>query len=606
MRRELFACATVIFFLTAITLAVFWQTIGYGFTNYDDNGYVTDNPYVHAGLTAKSLKWALVTEYEATWQPVVWVSYFLDRTLFGMKPQGFHLTNILLHLTNVLLLLLVLRKMTGCLWRSAFVAALFAVHPLHVESVAWIAERKGLLSSLFWLLAMLSYTGYVEKPCVGKYLLVALAFVLGLMAKPMLVTLPFALLLLDIWPLSRVKIQEGGRELWASCWPLVLEKVPLFVLSAIFSVVAYMVQKQGGAVSSLARVSIDVRITNAITSYVTYLQHTVWPADLAVIYPHLGTDLPESRVLTSVIILLLTSIVIFHALPARPFLTTGWLWFIGTLCPVIGLIPFGVQMMADRFTYIPLIGVFVMVAWGIPSVFASKNVLAIGSIITVLASAGAAYIQTGYWSDSVTLFKRALEVTQNNPAAHSQLGVALRAQGDLAGAIDHYREALRINPQYLHAQGNLANALMDSERADEAVQIFRQMLQSRPGDFRTITNLGMALKQTGQINEAIRWYQEAVRLAPNYVAGRRNLGNALLQTGRIDEAISQYFASLQFDQGDPDVHHNLAIAFYSKGSYDLAWREVHLCKHYGGSPAPKFLKLLVGKMPDPWDVSGLN
>jgi len=611
----------VAFLLAALTVAVFRQTLWYDFTNYDDSRYVRDNPHVRAGLTSESVRWALTTDYESTWGPVVWLSYLADRAMFGMGPRGFHRTNVLLHVANVLLLFLVLRRMTGSVWRSGFVAALFAIHPLHVESVAWIAERKDVLSGLFWMLAMLAYVSYAERPSGKRYGLVALAFALGLMAKPMLVTLPLALLLLDYWPSGRFESARrktgSGYRAWVD---LTREKVPLLVLSAVFSFFAFVVQKKGGAVSSLSDISLGVRVANALVSYVKYIGKMVWPANLAAIYPHPGSALPSWQVVASGAALVIVSGFVLTAGRARKYLAMGWVWYLVTLLPVIGIVSIGAQAMADRYTYLPLIGLSIIVAWSIPDMLSipregvksvakgradvepggrNRPTVPLAAAVAVLALTGLAYVQTGYWRNSVTLFEHALECTSNNYVAHNQLGAALHEQGDMEDAIKQYQEALRINPRYVGAQGNLGIALFEMGRARAAIPILSQVSRNYPQEVRTRINLGMALEQVGKTDEAFREYREAVRLAPDNMAARGSLGNALLKQGKPDDAIAQYLEMVRINPGESGAHHNLAIAFFDKRDYARAWQEVHLCEEYGGSPNPDFLDALSAKMPDP-------
>ena len=423
----------VCLFLVIATLAVYWQVRNYSFVNYDDHMYVTQNHNVQAGLTLESITWSFTTIQASNWHPLTWISHMLDCQLYGMNPGRHHLTNVLLHILNSLLLFLVFMRMTGKLWQSGFVAALFALHPLHVESVAWISERKDVLSTFFWMLSLWGYLRYVERPGACRYLLLFFLFILGLMTKPMLVTLPFVLLLLDYWPLNRFQFGSSGDCNYSIQRPfdfgLVWEKTPLFLLAAVSSVMTYIVQKSGGAVNSLATIPFHDRIANAIVSYVSYIGKMIWPDNLAVFYPY-----PKSILLWKVagagLLLVVVSVVIFRMVRTKPYFAVGWLWYIGTLVPVIGLVQVGSQGMADRYTYVPLIGIFVIIAWGVPDFMPKWRYKKIGFTVTIAAILAIIMITTRlqirYWSDSLTLFKHAFEVTTvDNCIVHGKLGEAL-------------------------------------------------------------------------------------------------------------------------------------------------------------------------------------
>lgn len=453
--------------LIVATLAVFQQLPEYDFVNIDDYYYVTENVHVTRGLTREGIIWAFTTLHANNWHPLTWLSHMLDCQLFGLKPGMHHLTNLLLHMANSTLLLLVLKRMTGALWRSAFAAALFALHPLHVESVAWVAERKDVLSTLFWLLTVWGYAGYVEYPGRNRYLLVLLFFALGLMAKPMLVTLPFILLLLDYWPLGRVKLWEsreggsGGIQR-SSALHLVREKIPFFALTLASGIVTVVAQYKGGAVRSLNLLPLDVRIANALVSYVGYIGKMIWPQHLAIFYPHPGA-LPTWQVVGAGLLLLSLSIILLRAAGRFPYLGVGWLWYLGTLVPVIGLVQVGDQAMADRYTYVPLIGLFVLIAWGIPDLMARwryrQIALTISAVIVVFCCTVSTWSHVKHWRNGTALFTHAVNVTADNALAHDGLGFALARQGRLDEAIAHYSEALRIKPGYAKARYNLEHAL---------------------------------------------------------------------------------------------------------------------------------------------------
>ncbi len=377
MRREILICL----FLVLATLTVYWQVGNYEFVNFDDDKYIIENFHVQKGLTRDSVIWAFTATHVSNWHPLTWLSHMLDFQLYGLNPSGHHLTNVFFHLVNTLLLFLVLKLMTGALWRSGLVAALFAVHPLHVESVVWVAERKDVLSTLFWMLTLWAYLGYTKRPGVKRYLVILLAFALGLMAKPMLVTLPFVLLLLDYWPLKRIELGQSAIGLPAASQPstiankpgaqafrLLLEKTPMFVLAAVSSVVTFIVQKSGGAVGALETYPFKIRMANALLSYVIYLKKMIWPQNLAVFYPHPGQSLPMWQAAGAGLLLVVVSIAVIRAGRRYPYLPVGWLWYVGTLVPVIGLVQVGDQAMADRYTYVSLIGLFIVVAWGVPDV----------------------------------------------------------------------------------------------------------------------------------------------------------------------------------------------------------------------------------------------
>jgi len=448
-------------FLVVLTLAVYRQVQNFDFVNFDDHMYITENRHVKEGLTLKSTIWAFTTIHAANWHPLTWLSHMLDCQFFGMNSGRHHLTNLFFHITNSLLLFFVFRKMTGSSWQSGFVAALFALHPLHVESVAWVSERKDVLSAFFWMLTMWSYVWYVEHPGINRYLLVLLFFILGLMAKPMLVTLPFVLLLLDFYPLSRFQFQQSDdgnifqqRSIYLR---LVLEKLPLFVLAAISSAVTLYAQKRGGAVMSLDVIPIKVRIANALVSYIKYIEKMIYPSELAVLYPFQGM-LPWWEITGAGLLLVSISFLAIRVIKQSPYYAVGWLWYIGTLVPVIGLVQIGRQSMADRYTYIPLIGLFIVIAWGVPEIVAQwrhrKILLTIFATVLLSILMTVTWKHLRHWGNSITLFEHTLEVTSNNYLAHNNLGVALDIQGRTQEAIDHYLKALRIKPDYVEAHNN--------------------------------------------------------------------------------------------------------------------------------------------------------
>ncbi len=580
MRRDLAVCLL----LVLCTAAVYAQTFRHPFIPYDDNEYVYENPHVLRGLTWEGVGWALTSLRASNWHPLTWLSHMLDCELFGLRPGYHHLVNVLLHILNSLLLYLALRRMTGAVWRSAAVAALFALHPLHVESVAWVAERKDLLCALFFMITLHAYAWYAARPCRARYGLVFGSLALGLAAKPMLVTVPFVLLLLDYWPLERLRAAEdagpagageiprrGPEKRGAGLPRLLVEKTPLFALAAFSCIITFIAQQRGGATASTHVVPLGVRTANALVSYAAYAGKMLWPRGLAVFYPYRASVSTAEWAGAALLLAGVTWLVI-RAGRRRGYLAVGWFWYLGMLVPVIGLVQVGRQSMADRYTYLPLIGLFLMGAWGAADLAARRRrgraVLAVAAAAALLACMAGTRARVRDWRNGVTLFEQALRVTKDNALAHNNLGLALEEGGRTEEAIRHYREALRIDPAMDNAHGNLGNALIEQGRREEGIREYEQALRINPGSVRAHNNLGNALMAEGKTGEAIRHYREALRIDPDQAAAHSNLGNALMAEGKGDQAIRQYREALRIDPADFRAHNNLGLALARQGRGD--------------------------------------
>ena len=558
--------------------AVYWQVWDHSFVNYDDTLYVTKNPYVQAGLTSRGITWSLTATHAGNWHPLTWLSHMLDCHLHGMDPGWHHFSSLLFHTANALLLFLALNRMTGGLRRSACVAGLFALHPLHVESVAWVAERKDVLSTFFLFLTLLSYTWYVERPGFYRYLLIMLCLVLGLMAKPMLVTLPFVLLLLDYWPLGRIPVGrlEGVslpaidpiatfRNVITQARPLLWEKIPFFMVAAVSSVITYVAQNSQNAVKTLIKFPLEFRLANGVVSYTNYIAKMVWPRDLAVFYPHPGQSLPIWQAVLAGLILLVISIAVIRLARRYPYLPVGWLWYVGTLVPVIGLVQVGEQAMADRYTYVPLIGLFVIIAWGVPDLVSGwvyrKIALAVTAAVILSVLMVTTWKQLHHWRSSTALFEHTLAVTEGNSVAHFGLGNALLEEGKTAEAIHHYSEALRLDPGYVEVQINWGIALLDQGRPADAVNHFSEVLRTNPRDGHAHLNLGVALARQGRTDEAIDHYFKASLQDPvNASIAYYNIACEYAKQNKteksltwLEEAIRKGFRNWKHLKGDKDL-----------------------------------------------------
>jgi tetratricopeptide (TPR) repeat protein len=548
--------------LILLILIVYLPVRHHGFALYDDIPYVVENPNIQGGSLWQSFRWSLTTSLAGYWMPLTWASHAIDAHFFGLNAGPQHVLNVVFHILNTLLLFGVLRSMTGQWKPPAFVAAMFAVHPLNVESVAWIAERKGLLSTFFLLLTLWAYTRYVRQPRLNRYLLLALFFALGLMAKPMLVTLPVVLVLLDIWPFRR-------GEPWMR---LAAEKVPLLAMSVAVGLVTLWMSLRGGGVADSEAAPIPLRFANAMLSYMSYIRDGVWPMNLAAFYPL--QSLEVWQVVVSGVALAGLSILAVWTFRQRPYLLVGWLWYVLMLVPVIGLVQAGGQARADRFVYVPMIGLFIAVAWGVPHLIVQwehhRIALWSGAILLVLASLVAARQQVGYWESASTLWGRALATTKDNHMAHTFLGLAMTQDGRVDEGIRHYREALRIQPGNPQARINLGIALAKQQRFGEAIPELEYAVKLAPEVAVMRYNLGLALANQGRAREAIVHYAEAVRLRPDYVEAFTRRGDALLAEGRFAEAISDYSEALRLQPRFVDAILNMGIAFARQGRYDEA------------------------------------
>jgi len=496
--------------LILVTIAAYEPLRHNGFINLDDTRYVVENNNIHGGLSYNSIIWAFKTCYAGNWHPLTWLSHTLDCQLFGLDPVRQHFSSLLLHIANTLLLFWVLVKMTADIWPSVFTAALFALHPLHVESVAWAAERKDVLSTLFWLLTMASYLRYVRRRNVTWYIMTLVLFALGLMAKSMLVTLPFVLLLLDYWPLGR-----PNRHTAHNIRYIIFEKLPFFALSAVSSVITFMVQRSSGAVKSGEIYPFGIRVSNALVSYVKYIVKIIYPVDLAVLYPHPIHSLPLWQPIASLAILIGISGGIIYTARRQKYLVTGWLWYLGTLVPVIGLVQVGNQAMADRYTYLPSIGVFIMIAWGAAALSAKRRfgkiIFRTAAIIALAILLMCTRMQVKLWKNSFTLFEHTLKVTQNNYIVHNNYGIALSQAGRLDEGIAQFRQSLQINPQRLNTHYNLGLALAQAGHLEEAIVYLRKSQASDSNSPSTLINLASVLVMDK--NSRGNNYAEAVRLA---------------------------------------------------------------------------------------------
>ena len=550
--------------LLAATLAVYSQVRHYDFVNYDDPEYVVENLHVRAGLTADSLVWALASFDAANWFPLTWITHMADYQFFGMESGWHHLTNVWLHALNALLLFAVLKRTTGARWPSALVAFLFALHPLHVESVAWVAERKDVLSAFFWFLTLWCYARYVERPGVGRYLTVLLTFGLGLMAKPMIVTLPFVLLLLDVWPLRRAPLPWRWNASWVK--PLLLEKLPLLALAAGASAVTFLAQRSSGAVAPLVGMPLAFRLENALVSYLVYIGDMFWPAGLAVLYP-LPRTLPVLGVAAAGLALAGISLVVARQLRARPYLAVGWCWYLGTLVPVIGLVQVGTQSHADRYTYVPMIGLTIMLAWGAAELVErwprARNAVIAAAVAACLACLAVTWFQIEYWASTETLLGHALDVTSGNFILHHNLADYYLQQKRNEEARQHDAEALRINPMYMEARLNLALALSLLGRPGDAEVEYRRALEQQPAGKQMAlahSGLGAALAAQHRTTEALPELQLAVWLRPESAEGHYNLGTALAELGRNQEAASELAIAVRLEPEDAEAHYRLAVA----------------------------------------------
>jgi tetratricopeptide (TPR) repeat protein len=638
LREAAFHPISVCLLLAGAVLGAFWPVVHCGFIDFDDPDYVTSNATVLNGITWEGVGWAFRTYHASNWHPLTWLSHMLDADLFGSGPAGPHCVNLLLHVANSVLLFFLLRRMTGARWKSAFVAALFGLHPLHVESVAWISERKDVLSTCFWMLTLLAYARYVGQRGVGTspagsrlwlapehknlqqpawspgtaslwqqgsrfidcpawwYLMSLFLFALGLLSKPMLVTLPFVLLLLDFWPFQRITLK--------TLWPRLREKLPFFALSAIACLITVLAQRQ--AIQPLDALPLSERIDNCVVSYLRYLGKMAWPAGLALPYPYPGRW-SGWLVIAAAVVLAVTSLAVVLARRRFPYAFTGWFWFLGTLVPVIGLVQVGSQSMADRYTYVPLIGIFLLLTWSAAAVARRQSLAStlIGVVAVSLLAACALLTrqQAGWWRDTETLFRHATVVTQRNYVALSSLGVSLSHRGKKQEAIECYLRALEICPNFADAmnnmgvvlagQGNdealiwyhralqlspgnpsflfnLANELAYRKQYPEAVASLEAVLISRPDDHQALNNLGNALKGLGRLDEAILRYRAGLSLAPRDLQIQKNLAEALMTQGKVNEAIPLYRQALKQAPEDPALLYGLGLALALQGQWDRA------------------------------------
>jgi len=598
--RPIFVCLC----LTLVTLAVFGSMRSHQFIDIDDPTYVTENPHIAHGLTGSGIIWAFTTDYAGNWHPLTWISHMLDVSLFGTSAAGPHMVNLLFHAANAVLLFLALRGLTFAHWRSAIVAALFALHPLHVESVAWVAERKDVLSTLFWMLTLLMYGRYVlsVRGRLANYLLALLFFALGLMSKSMLVTVPFVLLLLDYWPLKRFAMEDGLKRVW----PLVREKIPFFVLSGIVSVVTYDVQDKGGAVVHLAHYSIGQRVSNAFIAYAEYIGKTFWPTDLAVFYPN-PLHWPLARLgLCIFLVLGLTGAAIYYGRRWR-FLFTGWFWFFGTLIPVIGLVQVGGQAFADRYSYVPSIGIFIVLVWGAGALAIRWRIPALAgavvSMAVIVALSAVTLNQLRYWQNSEALFLRTGAVTRDNYEVYyglgnyylregrldeaianyergrqmnpsdlqvlHNLGVASFRKGNYEQAADYYQVAIRIKPDQPDNHSALGDVFIQLKKPAEAIAEYQESLRLRPDNWVVHSSLGDVFEGQRRYPEALAEFTEVLRLNPTARA-ECGLGEAMDALGKPAEALKHYTEALRLDPDNARTHYSMAFLMVEIGQNDAA------------------------------------
>ncbi|MGB7567527.1 MAG: tetratricopeptide repeat protein [Chitinivibrionales bacterium] len=548
--------------LVLSTLAVYSQMYNHGFIAYDDNQYVYENAKVKNGLTLPNIAWAFSTFYYANWHPLTWLSHMTDCQLFGLNPGLHHGMNLFFHMANVLLLFAIFMRVTRRPWRSFFVAGIFALHPLHVESVAWISERKDVLSTLFGLLSLYFYIRHAEKPAALSYALLLLNFAMSLMAKPMLVTLPFVFLLLDIWPLKRMQIPFVKKNR-----ALIAEKIPLLVMAAVSSALTYMAQHAYGAVIPLVSLPLSQRIGNAAIAYCLYLVKAFRPSRLAVLYP-IQTPVASSVIFAAIFLLAVTIIAVF-SFKKRPYILTGWLWYIGMLVPVIGIVQVGVQSMADRYTYLPLVGISAALVWLLADIGEERRIrksiyITIGCAL-FLCLGLCAFRQTAYWKSSLSLFEHTLAVTDGNFTIHNNLGTVLEREGMFDDAMTHYREALSINDNFAEAHANLGFDLLREGKFEEAGSHLFAAVRINPKAPKAQGDLGTFLAAQGRFDESITHFEKCLSMVPDYPEIQCNLCYALLQLKRPEEALAHCTKALQLKPGFIDARYNLGMAFAAMG-----------------------------------------
>jgi len=653
--------AIVCIFLTVATLAAFWRVNDCDFTDYDDETYITQNSHIQNGFRTDAIRWAFTTYHAANWHPLTWISHMTDIRLFGLNPHMHHLVSLLFHVANTLLLFFVLHRMTKAFWQSAFVAALFALHPLHVESVAWAAERKDVLSTFFWMLTIAAYAGYIERKTedgrgrtkanasssvfglrssVLLYLAVVLCFALGLMSKPMLVTLPFVLLLLDYWPLGRLDAEMGGRgdtttlrnrnaegtlslankrkdqahkrvtaegpaQASASAssrpripapaliCPLLLEKIPLFGLSALSCIVTFIAQQKGGAVQSIQALPVSARISNAFVSYVAYVAKTIWPNNLAIFYPH-PISWPFWQAAGAALLFAAVACAVIRAAGRYPYLFVGWLWYAATLAPVVGLVQVGAQARADRYTYIPLTGLFIMAAWGIPELLGKwrhrKQALVACAALTLSCFFIITRIQVGYWTDSFKLFNHALNVTSNNYCAYYNRGNAYKIIGNYEQAIMDYDSAIKIYPQYPNAYNNRGNAYSILHNYERAINDYSMAIRFVPQYAEAYNNRGFAYRRLGDYVQAIDDFSRAIDLNPEYDVAYYGRGNSYYNLGNLRQAISDYDKAIGINPQYADAYTNRGLAYSKLGDGEQAAEDFKAAARFGSAEAKGILR----------------
>ena len=560
----------VVLMLIILTLGVYWPVQNFEFINFDDDVYVTENSHIKSGVTLDGFCWAFSTKYFGLWNPITWLSLMFDYKLFGFNAGGYHWTNVIIHILNAILLFFLFRNLTGAVWRSAFVAALFAIHPINIESVAWVSERKNVLSAFFWMLTMLFYVWYVKQPDWKRYLSVLISFALGLMSKPMLVTLPFVLLLIDYWPLNRTSINtqnekdarltlKAGKEKLSF---LIWEKIPLFILSAISICITIDAPQSARTV---ANIFIE-RINNAIYSYAIYLKKLFWPTDLSIIYLYL--NIPFLHILSSAIFLIIITILVCIYFKKYPYLPVGWFWYLGTLVPVIGVVPIGDHTMADRYAYLTFIGLFVIIAWGAEQISSKavflKKLFMFASVLIILLFAVAAHNRINVWANTITLFENAIKRNPNNYLACQIIGQEMAKSSENEKALRYYNMALKANPQFWPAYNNKGLILKTIGRREEAFENFQKAIKVNKFSVEAYHNIGVFYYENNEFDASVKYFLKAIEIDPLYIESYNYLGVVLAEKGKIEEGIKYFKKALSIDPKNINAQKNMKIALQMK------------------------------------------